>query len=272
MIKSLKHIISYRELLFALTWKDLIVRYKQAYLGIAWTILKPTMLMLIFALVRSFVGIETGDIPYPILTFTALLPWIFFQDSTTDGINSVTANAMLVRKIYFPREIFPLASTLTKLAEFAVNFVILSILIIYYQIDLSLNILWLPLLIFYTALVSLSVSLLGAAINVFYRDIGAVLPVALSLLMYACPIIYPLSLVQKTLLLQQKAGTFSSLLFNIYTMNPLTGIIDSFQRVILMGKQPDLNILWPGFLLIALLFPVSYVVFKKAEPRFADVI
>jgi len=95
-------------------WKNIVIRYKQSYLGILWAVLKPIMLMLIFTLVRSFVGIETGDIPYPILTFAALLPWVFFQESASEGVSSVTSNASLIKKIYFPREVFPITSMVTK--------------------------------------------------------------------------------------------------------------------------------------------------------------
>src|SRR4030042_4436570 len=106
MVQAIKNIISYRELLLTLAWKNISLRYKQAYLGIVWTVLKPLLMVLIFTIVRSFIGIDTGNIPYPILTFGALLAWVFFQESASEGINSVVSNAALVRKIYFPREIF----------------------------------------------------------------------------------------------------------------------------------------------------------------------
>ncbi|MFZ9609069.1 MAG: ABC transporter permease, partial [Methylococcales bacterium] len=102
MITVFKNLYQYRELITALAWKNIVLRYKQAYLGILWAVLKPIMLMLIFTLVRSFVGIETGNIPYPILTFAALLPWVFFQESASEGVSSVTSNANLIKKIYFP--------------------------------------------------------------------------------------------------------------------------------------------------------------------------
>ena len=101
MIQIVKNLYTYRELIGALAWKNIVIRYKQSYLGILWAVLKPVMLMLIFTLVRSFIGIESGDVPYPILTFAALLPWIFFQESASQGINSVTSNAPLIKKIYF---------------------------------------------------------------------------------------------------------------------------------------------------------------------------
>ncbi|MBW1793692.1 MAG: ABC transporter permease [Deltaproteobacteria bacterium] len=272
MIRVAQDLVKYRELMFTLSWKNIVVRYKQAYLGLAWTMLKPLMLMLIFTLVRSFVGIETGDIPYPILTFAALMPWVFFQEATSESINSVVSNAMLIRKIYFPREILPLTAVITKLVELGINFFILAGLMIYYQMVPTVYALWVPFIIFYTVIVSLCISLTGAAMNVYYRDITSALPVLLSLLMYASPVIYPLSLVKKTLLVNHAAGEWSNILYTVYTLNPLAGIIDAFQRTLLQGKPPDFAVLWPGMLLMGIILPISYLIFKRAEAYFADVI
>ena len=196
----------YRELLAVLAWKNITLRYKQAYLGIAWAVIKPITLMLIFTLVRSFVGIDSGSVPYPILTFAALLPWIFFQESASEGVNSVVSNTALIKKIYFPREIFPITSVATKLIELGINFLILAALMAWYGMVPSVYILWVPLIILYTVLAALTVSFAGAAVNVYFRDVGQALPVLLSLVMYASPVIYPLQLVKDKLLVQQAAG------------------------------------------------------------------
>ena len=262
----------YRELIAALAWKNIVVRYKQAYLGIAWAVLKPVLLMLIFTLVKSFVGIDTGNIPYPLLTFAALMPWIFFQESASEGINSVVSNAALIKKIYFPREIFPLTAMVTKLVELAISFLILFALMLYYQRFPGIEALWVPVIILYTMLVALAISFFGAAMNVYYRDVATALPVALSLAMYASPVIYPMSLVKKTLLVEQAAGSWSDTLFLIYSFNPLAGIIDSFQRVMFQGLPPDLSILWPGLVVTAIALPLGYRYFKSAENYFVDVI
>lgn len=272
MVAVFKNLIEYRELLLTLAWKNIAVRYKQAYLGVAWAILKPFMLMLIFTLVKTFVGIDSGDIPYPVLTFAALMPWTLFQEATSDGVNSVVGNASLIRKIYFPREIFPLTSVMTKLVELGINFIILAGLMAYYHMAPTIYVLWVPLIIAYTVLVSLTVSLIGAAMNVYYRDVVTALPIALSLLMYASPVIYPLALVKQKLLVHQAAGTWSDLLYRIYTLNPLAGIIDAFQRALLRGQPPDLAALWPGAVFTAIMLPISYALFKRAESYFADVI
>ena len=272
MIKIVKNLYNYRELIAALVWKNIVIRYKQSYLGILWAVLKPIMLMLIFTLVRSFVGIDTGNIPYPIMTFAALLPWVFFQESASEGVSSVTSNASLIKKIYFPREVFPITAMVTKIVELAISFGILAAMMIYYKMLPTVYALWVPAVILYTMMVALGISFFGAAINVYYRDMSQALPVVLSLLMYGSPVMYPLSLVHKKLIEEQAAGIWSNDLYTLYTLNPLAGIIDSFQRVMLKGLPPDFEALYPGIVLTLVILPLSYMFFKRAENWFADVI
>ncbi len=272
MAKLVKELYQYRELILTLAWKEITVRYKQAYFGLAWAVMKPLALMLIFTLVKSVVGIETGDLPYPLMAFAALIPWIFFQESVSDGIGSIVNNAALIKKIYIPRLVFPLTSVVTKLLEMSIGLVILAGLMLFYQWPLSLSCLWLIPLILYTVVVAFSLSLLGASINVYYRDVASMLPIMLSLLMYASPVIYPLSLVKKALLEQQALGEWSDLVYQLYIMNPLAGIIESFQRALYQSASPDWHSLLPGALLVAVMFPVSILLFRRAERNFADVI
>jgi len=272
MLTIAKNLYDYRELLMTLAWKNITLRYKQAYLGLAWAILKPVTLMLIFTLVRSFVGIDSGDIPYPILTFAALMPWTFFQESTSEGVNSVVGNTALIKKIYFPREIFPITAVVTKLVELAISFAILAGLMLWYGMIPTVQILWVPLIVLYTVFAALTIAFCGAAVNVYYRDIGQALPVLLSLVMYASPVIYPLQLVKDKLLVQQAAGEWSNKLYTLYTLNPLAGIIDAFQSAVLRGTMPDFNAMMPGAIAVAILLPLSYLYFKRAESYFADVI
>ena len=272
LVRSVLEIWKFRELVWTLAWKDIVVRYKQAYMGAAWTILKPVMLMLVFTLMRSFIGIDSGGIPYPVLTFTALIPWVFFQEGVALGVTSVVLNAVLVKKIYFPREVFPLTAVLTKVVEFCVDLFVLAALMAWYGMLPSVQVLWLPALLAYLILTTLAVNLAGAALNVYYRDVSQLLPVAISLVMYASPIIYPLTLVQQTLLVRMAAGTASKALFFLYTMNPLVGIINAFQNILLRDQPPDFAIMWPGALLVFAFLPLSYALFKRMETSFADVI
>jgi len=272
MLHLSRTFLDYRELILALAWKNIIVRYKQAYLGLAWAVLRPVMLMLIFSVIRAFVEIDSGGIPYPILTFAALMPWMLFQDATTEGVSSIVQNSNLIRKVYFPREVFPLTAVFTKLVEFAITVVILAALMAYYKIVPSIHILWAPVLVLYVIVVALSICFAGAALNVYFRDVSAALPIALSLLMYASPVIYPLTLVKRKLLEEQIAGDWSGLLYTIYTANPLAGIIDSYQRVVLVGVPPDFPALLPGIVVTLAILPFSFLLFKNAEAYFADVV
>ena len=269
MFRPFANLIRYRELIGVLAWKSIAMRYKQAYLGIAWAVLKPVMLMMILTLVRSFIGIDSGGIPYPVLTFAALMPWTLFQESIADGVNSVVGNAHLIRKIYFPREIFPVTAVITKTVEFLISALILAALMAWYGMAPSWQICWVPLLLLYVLLASLSIALIGAAMNVYFRDVAAALPVLLSAMMYLSPVIYPIRLVQEKLLHHGEEG---SVLYTVYLMNPLAGIIDAFQRVVLRGLAPDPATLLPGLILVILLLPLSYLTFKRAEAYFADVI
>ncbi|MBK1714392.1 ABC transporter permease [Rubrivivax gelatinosus] len=265
-------LFAHRDLIATLAWKNVVVRYKQAYLGLAWTVAKPLMMMLIFTLMRGFIGIDSGGVPYPVLAYCALMPWMFFQESASEGVNSVVGNAHLIKKVYFPRAIFPLTAVVTKLVEFGVNFVILLALMLWFGMLPGVQALWVPLLVLYTVCAALALALLGAAINVHFRDVGQMLPVLLTLLMYVSPVIYPLALVERRLLVEHAGGAWSEWLYRLYTANPLAGIIDGFQRVLLLDQPPDLQAMLPGIVVVAVCLPLSYAVFKRAERHFADVI
>ena len=272
MVTVVRNVLLYRELLAVLVWKSIAVRYKQAYLGLGWAILKPLTLVLVFVLVRSFVGIDSGNVPYPLLTFVALMPWTLFQESAADGVNSIVSNYALIRKIYFPREVFPITSVLSKVVEFAINVLILALMMAWYEFAPSFTVLWVPVLVLYTVLVSLAVVFFAAAMNARFRDVSQLLPAALSLLLYASPIIYPLQLVKDKLLLARAAGSWSEAIYFLYTLNPIAGIIDAFQRSVLQGLAPDPRTVLPGIALVLVLLPLSYGYFKRAEAEFADVI
>jgi len=272
MLTISRTIIEHRELIWALAWKNIIVRYKQAYLGLGWAVLRPLMLVLVFTLIKTFVGIDSGGIPYPVLTFAALMPWVLFQDATSEGVSSIVANANLIRKIYLPHEIFPLTAVFTRLIEFGITLVIFSAMMLYYTVTPTLHMLWAPFIILYVLAASLAVCFAGSAINVYFRDVSALLPMALSLLMYISPVIYPLSLVKQKLLEEHIMGEWSSILYTIYITNPLAGIIDSFQRVMLLGVPPDLSTLLPGVMLTTIALPLSYMLFRSAQAYFADVV
>lgn len=272
MLDTFRRLHAHRELLFLLAWKTLATRYRNAYLGILWALIKPAALVLIFMVVRSFVGIETAGVPYPLLTFAAMLMWIFFQESASEGVHSIVGHAALIRKVWFPREILPLTAVLTKLVEWALNAVVLAALMAWYGFAPTAQVIWVPLLLAYASLASLAIALAGSAIHVWFRDLGKMLPVLLSLLLYASPVLYPMQLVRDALLVRQSAGSASAWLYQVYLLNPLTGLIDAFQGAVLRGTAPDPMTLLPGALLVAVGLPLSLAVFRRAEHHFADVV
>lgn len=263
---------AHRELVLALAWKNVSLRYKQAYFGTAWIVIQPVLMVLIFMLLRAFVGIDSGGAPYPVLAFAALLVWKLFHDTAVDGVNSIVTNAHLIRKVYFPREVFPLTAAVTRLTEFLINFAVLIGLMAWYRIQPTPHVLWVPVLAAYAIVLSWTIAFAGSALNVRYRDVSAALPTLLSLGMYASPIIYPMHLVRSKLLEQRAAGEWSDALFLLYTANPLAGLIDSFQRVLIDGRAPDLSVVWPGALVAAVLIVPSYSLFKRSEASFADLV
>lgn len=272
MMTFAKRLYDFRELLGVLVWKNITLRYKQSYLGLSWAIFRPLILVAIFMIVRGFVGIDSGDVPYALLTYCAMVPWAFLQDAASEGVGSVVNHANLIKKIYFPREVFPIASLLTKLLELGISLVILAILMAWYQWAPTWQALWVPVLLLYTMLAALSISLAGAALNVYARDMSQGVPLLLSMLMYVSPVMYPLHLVQQTLLEKKAAGDWSEALYFLYTLNPMAGVIDAMQRSLLLGQPPHWPTLLPGAVLVAVLLPLSYAFFKRAEAYFADVI
>lgn len=272
MLQLAKSIYEYRDLLRVLVWKNVTLRYKQSHLGLLWLVARPLMLVGIFMVVRSFVGIDSGNVPYALLTYCAMVPWVFFQEAASDGVGSVVGHANLIKKIYFPRVVFPLASLLTKTVDLAVGVCILALMMVWFQWAPGWQALWaLPLLV-YAMLVTLTISLVGAALNVFSRDMSQGVPLLLSLGMYLSPVIYPLELVRTALLERQAAGAASDWLYLLYTLNPMTGVITGIQDAVLRNHPPDWQVIGPGAILVLVLLPLSYLFFKRAEAYFADVI
>lgn len=259
-MKNLSLLCRYRDLLWLWTMREVQVRYKQSLLGIAWAVLQPLALTIIFTLVFSrLVRVDTGGIPYPIFSYSALVPWTFFSTSLSFGINSLVNNMNLVTKIYFPREILPLASVGAAFVDFLVSAAILAGMMAIYGVQPRWTILWvLPLLALQIAL-TLAVVLLGSALLVFFRDVRFVVPLLTQVWMYGSPIIYPTSLVPERLR-------------TLYFLNPMAGIIDGYRRVLLTGESPDFGALALGSAVTLVLLIGGYGFFKRSEPVFADLI
>lgn len=258
MLTHLRELYHARELLFVWTRREFRVRYSQSLLGVAWVILQPLALMIIFTVVFSaFLRVPTGGVPYPVFAYTALLPWTFLTSALSTAIPSLANNFTLVSRIYFPREILPLANVFTSLIDFMIASVLLLAMILLYQVPVTPYLLLVPLLVVIQLALTIGISLVGAAENVFYRDIRYVIPLVLQLWLYMSPVIYPPEVVPERLQ-------------PLYFLNPMAALIDGYRRVILFGQPPQ----WPYVLIAAgvsfAVLVLGYRRFKRAERKFAD--
>jgi lipopolysaccharide transport system permease protein len=250
----------YRELIYFMTWRDLKVRYKQTVLGAAWAILQPFLSMVVFSVFFGrWLGVPSGDVPYPVFSYTALLPWGLFSKAIADAGRSLVTNRAMITKVYFPRLTIPLASVLAGIVDFLIAFVVLLGMMWYYDLELTSKMLTLPFFLLLALIASLGVGLWLSAMNVFYRDIGYIIPFLTQIWFYLSPIVYATSTVPEELQ-------------PIYALNPMVGVIDGF-RWALLGQEPA-----PGPLLIissavAVIWLVSGVIyFRRVERTFADMV
>lgn len=260
MLNRYRQLITYRELLFNWALRQIKVRYKQSLLGVAWAILQPLSLTIIFSVVFTlFARVPTEGIPYPIFSYCALLPWTFLANALSFAVPSVVSNMDLVTKIYFPREIFPLASILASFFDFLVASVIFVGMIIYYGVSPGPLFILVPLVLIVQVALTVGIGLFASAFNVFYRDVGFMIPLAMQLWMYASPVIYPI-------------GAVPEQLRPFYMLNPMAAIIDSYRRIILQNQMPDWNYLGLATMISVLLMVAGYAYFKRVEMQFADII
>ena len=259
-VNPLSELFHYRDLFWLWTQREVQVRYKQSLLGAAWAILQPLALSLVFTAVFSrLVRVDTGGIPYPIFAYAALVPWTFFATSLSFGIPSLVNNMNLVTKIYFPREILPLAIVGAAFVDFLMASIVLAGLMLVYHVAPSVWSLWVIPLLLLQIVITVAVTLIGSTIIVFFRDMRFVIPLLITIWMYATPILYPVDLVPVRWQL-------------LYFLNPMAGIIDGYRSTLLLGQSPRLDAIGLSALVSALLLVVGYWVFKRAEPVFADLI
>lgn len=259
-VGALGTLLQHRELIWSLTLRDIRSRYKQSVLGVAWALLQPLAMMLVYTLVFSrIVRVDTGGIPYPIFSYIALLPWTFFAQGLIASSESLVSNFNLITKIHFPREVFPISATMGKTVDLGLGLVVLVPLFLYYHVHLTwMALLALPILAVQVCLL-LGIAMLLSSWNLFYRDIRHVVPLLTQVWMYMTPIIYPLDLVPKKYLA-------------FYMLNPMASIMDSFRRVMLEGKPPAWDYLGVAAAVSVVLLVVGYRTFKRLEPVFAETI
>jgi lipopolysaccharide transport system permease protein len=251
---------SYRELLYFLTWRDIKVRYKQTLLGAAWAILQPLLTTLIFTLFFGILaGVPSDGVAYPIFAFAGLLPWTFFANSVTQSSNSLVGSANLISKVYFPRLLVPAAAIGAGLVDFAIAFLILIAMMIFYGVAVTWHILMLPLLVLMLTLLALGIGMWLSALNVKYRDIRYVLPFLIQIWMFASPVIYPTTLVPERWRW-------------ILALNPLTGIIDNFRASIFGNRSFNWSALATSAIITVAFLVYAAFAFRRMEKTFADIV
>lgn len=256
---NLTDIWAYRELLFFLTWRDVKVRYKQTALGAAWAILQPLFMMLIFTIFFGRLGgVGSSGIPYPLFSLGGLVPWTFFSNAITASGNSLVGSAHLITKVYFPRLIVPAAAMLAGLVDFLLAFLLLCLLMIYYRVGITVQILFLPVLVLLTALFSLAVGTWMSALNVKYRDVRFALPFLIQLWLFVSSVILPSSSVP---------AKWRWLLL----LNPMSAIIEGY-RSALFGLPFDWPALSVAAVLTLLVLLYAIYAFARVERSFADII
>jgi lipopolysaccharide transport system permease protein len=250
----------YRELIYFLTWKDILVRYKQTLLGAAWAIIQPLMQMVVFNfLFGNMADISTGEVPRTIFTFSALLPWNLFSKSLSDASRSLVTSRSMITKVYFPRLVIPLASILSGLVDFLIAFVILVGMMIYYQVSVSTTLWLLPLVILAALVLALGVGLWFSAWNLHYRDVRYFIPFLTQFWMLATPIAYPLSEIPE----QWQT---------LYMVNPMVGVVESFRWALLGGDPvPPLALILTLVISVVVLISGLFY-FRRMERTFADTV
>jgi lipopolysaccharide transport system permease protein len=256
----LRDLWTYRELVFFMIWRDIKVRYKQTLLGAAWAVIQPVLTMLVFNFVFGTVAkVPTEGIPYPIFSYTALLPWGLFTAALNNASRSLTSNQNMVTKIYFPRLVLPLASVLGGLVDFAIAFLILIVMMVYYKVTPTAAIWTLPLFLLLTVVTALGVALWLSAINVQYRDVNYALPFLTQFWLFLTPVAY-------------SAKVISEKWQIVYSLNPMAGVVNGF-RWALLGTETGPNLNMAVSIGIALIFLISGLFyFRSMERTFADTI
>jgi lipopolysaccharide transport system permease protein len=255
---NLKEVWECRELIYSLAWRDITVRYKQTIFGASWAIIQPFVTMVVFSLFFGHLAkIPSDNIPYPIFSYTALLPWNYFAASLGRSSNSLVGSAHVITKVYFPRLVLPLSSVLPGLLDFAIAFVVLLGMMAYYGISPTPAIALVPVLLLVALMCALGVGMWLSALNVEYRDIGFVVPFLLQVWMLATPVAYPSSL------LSEPWRT-------VYGLNPMVGVVESF-RGALLGTNPPMMLVGLSVIISVSVLVTGAVYFRRTERSFADI-
>lgn len=257
---QLRELWEYRELLFFLIWRDVKVRYKQTALGIAWVVLQPLLMTVLFSLIFGRLArMPSENLPYAVFTLAGLVPWNYFSGALARGGTSLVSNAQVISKVYFPRLIIPAAGVLGGLPDFAVGFGVLIGVMLFYGIVPTLTVLWLPFFLLIAIATVLGVSLWFSALHVQYRDVNHLIPFIAQFWMFATPVVYPASLIP---------GRWRIL----YALNPMVGVVEGFRWALFgTGKAPELT-LGVSIATVVVVFVTGLFVFRRMEKTFADIV
>ena len=257
---NLQEVWSYRELLYFLVWREVKIRYKQTAIGVAWVLLQPLLTMMVFTLIFGlFAKLPSDGLPYPVFAYAALLPWTYFSEAVSRSGLSLVGDANLLRKVYFPRLIIPLAAILAPLVDFCLSFLLFLCLMAWYGIVPAWGILALPFLLLIASLTALAIGLWLAALNVRYRDVRHAIPFLLQFLMYASPVAYAVSVVPE----RWRA---------LYSLNPMVGVIEGFRWGLLGKANPDFHVMVISAIGVLVVLISGLFFFKQMERTFADVV
>lgn len=257
---NLAEIWRYRELLYFLVWRDIKVRYKQTFLGAAWAVLQPFLTMVVFSVFFGYLAkVPSDGQPYPLFTYTALLPWQLFAYALAESSNSIVNNQRLISKIYFPRLIVPLAGVVAGLVDFLIAFVVLIGMLVFYHQPFTIRILALPQFILLAVATALAAGLWLSTLNVRYRDVRYLMPFLTQLWFFLTPIAYPTSLIP------QAFRPF-------YALNPMVGVVEGFRWALLGGQSLDLVVFLVSTVAVAVLLIGGMIYFRRMETTFADLL
>jgi lipopolysaccharide transport system permease protein len=261
---GLRELWRYRELLVFLTWRDVLIRYKQAVLGVAWAVLQPVLTMVVFTVIFNyFLGVGTGsyDVAYPLFAYAGLLPWQLFSGSLQRSGASLVGNASLITKVYFPRLVIPTSGVLAALPDFLISAVVFAVLMAAYGEAPTWNIVWLPLLVLLAMVTALGMALWLSALNVLYRDVQYIIPFMIQLWMYLSPVMYSTDRLEE----------YDPWVRVLYNLNPMTGVIGGF-RWALFGERPPSLLFGLSVAMVLVLFIGGLFYFRRMERLFADVV
>jgi len=251
---------AYRELLYFFVWRDIKIRYKQTAIGAAWAVLQPLLTMLIFTLFFGRLAhIPSEGLPYPVFSYSGLLPWMYFAAALQASTNTIVENQRLITKVYFPRLVLPISSVVSGLVDFGISFLMFVVIMAYYRMHPVWAMLWLPAFLVLALLTALGVGLWLSALNAIYRDVRYVLPFMVQFWLFASPVVYPASLMPAKWRW-------------VYALNPMTGVIEGFRWALVGHGAPPIRLLLvsTGVVLAVLISGLAY--FQKMETTVADVV